>query len=90
VAFGFSYDPISATVTLTPDASLPVDDYTLVVSDAVTDAASGQSLDGELTSPSDPAALPSGDGQPGGAAVLRFAVGPPLRRVVRRAGLPAQ
>jgi hypothetical protein len=89
VAVSFSYDRDSATATLTPAARLPVDDYTLTVSDAVTDAASGQPLDGEIVDPSDPSALPSGDGQPGGVATLRFAVAHSLRRHLQRAGLAA-
>ena len=89
VELSFSYDRDSATATLTPAATLPVDDYTLNVSDAITDAASGQRLDGEVTNPSDPAALPSGDGQPGGAATLRFAVVRTLRRHLHRTGSAA-
>jgi len=80
VAFGYAYDRGTATVTLTPSDALPLDWYTLIVSDAVTDAASAQALDGEVLNPSDPAALPSGNGQAGGSAVVRFEVTRPLRR----------
>ena len=89
-AVAFSYDRSTATATLTLVAPLAPDTYTLAVSDAITDAASGQRLDGEVADPSDPAALPSGDGQPGGSAILRFSVASPVRRTLRRtsAGAP--
>ena len=84
VAFAYSYDAGSTTATLTPAAPLPPGRYTLTVSDSVTDTASGQALDGEVADPSDPRALPSGDGQPGGAAVVRFEVARPVRRHLAR------
>jgi hypothetical protein len=68
-----SYDGATHTVTLTA-ASLPVDAYTLTIQDGIVDVAAGLALDGELADPSDPQALPSGDGLPGGSAVIRFAV----------------
>lgn len=86
VGFGYSYDRATATATLTPSTSLAPDQYTLTVSDAVTDAASGQALDGEVRSPSDPSSLPSGNGQPGGIAILRFEVANLLRRHLTRTG----
>jgi hypothetical protein len=72
--FAFAYDGPSHTVTLTPDAALPPDDYTLTAYDGIVDVLAGLALDGELTDPADPAALPSGEGLPGGDAVIRFRV----------------
>lgn len=69
------YDPATHTVTLALADGLPGGDtYTVTVSDAIKSAAAAKALDGELTNPASPASLPSGDGKPGGAAVLRFTV----------------
>jgi hypothetical protein len=76
-AFSYSYDGVTHTATLTPDPVLDADDYTLTVHDGIVDIAAGLSLDGEVTDPADPEALPSGEGLPGGDAVVRFAVGIP-------------
>ncbi len=75
-ALTFSYDGGPHTVTLIAAAPLPLDSYTLTVQDGISDVAVGLALDGELSDPSDPQALPSGDGLPGGSAVIRFAVNP--------------
>ena len=75
--------PLLATVLLTsclspscnsqPSEPLgPPDDYTLTVHDGIVDVSAGLSLDGELADPADPEALPSGDGLPGGDAVVRL------------------
>jgi hypothetical protein len=72
--FAFSYDGQAHRVTLTPDEALPADDYTLTVQDAVVDVAAGIALDGEVADPSDPGSLPSGEGLPGGDAVIGFVV----------------
>jgi hypothetical protein len=74
VAFSFAYDAITQTATLTPDTPLPADDYTLTVTDQIVDVAAGLALDGEVLDPRDPAALPSGDGLPGGTAIVEFTV----------------
>ncbi len=74
VTFSFGYDSDAHTATLTPVAALPADDYTLTISDAIVDVAAGLALDGEITDPADPAALPSGEGLPGGEAIVRFTV----------------
>ncbi len=42
----------------------------------VRSAAAGRLLDGEVANPADAASLPSGDGQPGGDAVVTFTVAP--------------
>jgi aminopeptidase N len=75
-SFSLVYDSLSYVATLTPDGPLPGDDYTLTVSDGVKDLAAGLLLDGELVDPADPASLPSGEGLPGGSAVVRFTVNP--------------
>jgi hypothetical protein len=74
-SFAFAYEGASHTVTLTPDAALPADDYSLTVYDGIVDVSAGLALDGELSDPTDPGALPSGDGLPGGDAVVRFTAG---------------
>jgi aminopeptidase N len=79
VPFELGYDSSLATATLVLTGPLPPDGYTLTVSDAVVDTASGQALDGEAARPDDPAALPSGDGLAGGAFAIRFTVARPPR-----------
>jgi aminopeptidase N len=75
VPFGFAYDADALRVTLAPLAgSLPPGEYRLVVLDSVTDLAAGLSLDGEIADPRDALSLPSGDGLPGGGAVILFSV----------------
>jgi aminopeptidase N len=80
VECSLSYDRATTTATLTPLVSLPADRYTLTVSDQITDTASGQQLDGEVARPRDAAALPSGDGRPGGSGVIGFTVAAGPRR----------
>ncbi len=82
VPVALAYDRGTATATLTPAAALGPDEYTLIVSDSVTDAASGQALDGEIPGTGGATALPSGDGRPGGSASVRFQVARPVRRHV--------
>ena len=53
----------------------------LVVSEDVLDLAGGLLLDGETVDPSDPASLPTGEGLPGGDAVIGFTVLPPAADV---------
>jgi hypothetical protein len=74
VEFSFSYDDVTHTATLTPDVPLAADEYSLTVADAVVDVAAGLALDGEVYDPMDPAALPSGDGLPGGETVVWFTI----------------
>ncbi len=80
VPFDLSYDPAGFTATLRPRGLLAPDAYTLTVTDSLRDAATGQRLDGEVSDPDRAAALPSGDGIPGGAATLHFTVTSPPRR----------
>lgn len=85
VACDFAYDEASHKVTLTPRAALALGAYTLSVSDSIRDAESGLALDGEILGTAGTAALPSGDGVPGGTAVIRFTVLRPPRRHLRAA-----
>lgn len=73
-----AYNAIEHQAVLTPGDALRPDRYRLTVWDSVTDAASSQSLDGEIADPLNPAALPSGDGLPGGSAVIEFIVTQPV------------
>jgi aminopeptidase N len=83
VPLSFDYAPATTTVRLVPQGRLVPDDYTLIISDAVIGAASAQPLDGEIGGGSGGGVLPSGDGSPGGRAVVPFSVKRPPRRVLR-------
>jgi hypothetical protein len=73
-----SYDGATYAVTLAFSAPLsPGDAYTVTVGEGVRSAEAGLSLDGEISDASHDSSFPSGDGQPGGAAVLRFSVAAP-------------
>jgi hypothetical protein len=74
VALSLTYDASTLTATLLPSAPLGSDAYTLTVRDTVRDLESLQRLDGEVAGGGGPATLPSGDGQPGGNAVIHFTV----------------
>jgi aminopeptidase N len=74
IPFDFEYDWQSQTATLTPTDLLPVDTYTLTIDDNVIDVVAALSLDGEVVDAEDPQSLPSGEGLPGGDAVIRFSV----------------
>jgi hypothetical protein len=50
-------------------------------------AGGGPALDGEVANPADAAALPSGNGEPGGAAVVRFEVTSAVRARLPRQGV---
>ncbi len=76
ITFTFAYDAITRTAILTPDNPLPADDYALTVADEIIDVKAGLALDGEVFDAHDAAALPSGDGLPGGLAILEFIVLP--------------
>lgn len=71
---GSNVNPVVLNLT----APLPPDQFTLGVAATVTAANSSMGLDGEIANPNSPASLPSGDGQSGGAAALRFGVAPIL------------
>ncbi len=77
VSFAFAYSSGTKTALLTPTAPLAGGGYTLTVADTIIDPLSGRQLDGELPNPPPPASFPSGDGVPGGSAVIRFSVAPP-------------
>jgi hypothetical protein len=63
------YDPASHTATVASRGPLAGGRYRLVIDDTLLGAADGLALDGEVGG-----LLPSGDGVPGGDAVLDFAV----------------
>jgi len=67
VAFSVAYSAGTQTATITPVAALASGAYTLTVLDTI--RANAQNLDGELSS-----ILPSGNGTPGGSAVLNFSI----------------
>ncbi len=67
-----TYDAGTMTATVTSQTPLAGGHYELTVSDSVVDG-NGLALDGELTAPLKIAVLPSGDGSPGGDAVVAFA-----------------
>ncbi len=70
IASGTNVNP----VVLQLDSPLGVDTYTLTVTDGVSSSISGRPLDGEIIDSDDAASLPSGDGVPGGDAIIRFVV----------------
>ena len=76
------YDPASFTATLKTQGPLSIGRFQLVVSDDIVDAEDGLALDGELDGIRD-SLLPSGDGLPGGDAVIEFDV-TSLRRATGR------
>lgn len=88
-SFSYSYDSGSNTVVLTFMNPLLPDEYTLNIADAVTAQNTGQRLDGEITDPTNPNSLPSGNGIQGGNSQIRFKV---LPRVVSPlpGGLPEE
>jgi hypothetical protein len=69
VTVEFDAPSFLATVSFPP---LAVGGYTLTLSEQIT--ASGKLLDGEVADPASPASLPSGEGLPGGNAVISFSV----------------
>jgi hypothetical protein len=70
-----TYDAETFTATVTSGQPLAGGNYELVVSDDIIDVANGLALDGEMTGPLKTTALPSGDGVPGGDAVIELGVG---------------
>lgn len=69
-----TYSPADYVVTLTCPPLGAGEWWTVFVLDGVTSIASGAALDGELADPASPSSLPSGDGLPGGTAMLLFKV----------------
>jgi len=76
ITFTLSYTSADYTATLDFGGPLAPDQYTLTVADSVVSAAAGIALDGEVADAADPASLPSGEGLPGGVAVITFVVVP--------------
>ncbi len=77
VPFTFNYDAPTQTATLTPTAALAPGDYSLTALDTITATAGAQRLDGETTSLTNPAALPSGDGIAQGNFAFQFTITAP-------------
>jgi hypothetical protein len=69
-----AYDTASHTATVTSSQAVAAGVYELRIDDAIVDTESGLALDGEIEHSSLKDGLPSGDGIPGGDAVIRFAV----------------
>jgi hypothetical protein len=80
---GVTYDAASHTATVASTTALSAGPYELHIDDAIVDTESGLALDGEIEESSLTSGLPSGDGIPGGDALIRFAVGG-VRRVSSR------
>lgn len=77
VAVTIAWDATTKTLSVTPAAALPVDDWTLRLEPSkLLGAASNRPLDGELVKRGGRWPLPSGDGVPGGAAEIVFSVRP--------------
>jgi len=75
--FTVSWRESTLSAALNLDGSpLPPDTYTFVVKDSIRDSVSGQQLDGDLPGSSTASVYPSGDGVPGGPAVIQFTIGP--------------
>jgi methionine-rich copper-binding protein CopC len=73
-----TYDAETFTATVTsrqPLAGGGYELYELIVSDDIVDVANGLALDGEMDADGKTSLLPSGDGVPGGDAVIKFGVG---------------
>lgn len=68
-----TYKADTMTATVTSQLPLVGGHYELVVADSIVDAENGLALDGELSTPLKTAAEPSGDGSPGGDAVIALA-----------------
>lgn len=77
-SFSWSYSPSNYEFTLAFSEPLAAGQtWTVQVADTLRSQAANAALDGELTRPDSPAALPSGDGVAGGDAVFTFLVTAP-------------
>jgi hypothetical protein len=74
VALDVSYDRATFRATIRSLHPLTGGRYELVLGEGVVDASRGLALDGEMVDATGRALLPSGDGLPGGAAVIDFEV----------------
>jgi aminopeptidase N len=70
-----TYDAETFTATVTSRQPLAGGRCELVVSDEIVNAANGFALDGEMDANGETGLLPSGDGIPGGDAVIKLGVG---------------
>ncbi|MCH7701281.1 MAG: immunoglobulin domain-containing protein [Planctomycetes bacterium] len=73
VGFSLSGTPGSDTFTIVLDEAVESDMVTVVIDYTITSVGTAEALDGEMSDPRS-LVLPSGDGLPGGQAVLQFAV----------------
>lgn len=73
VGFMFSGTPGDDTFTIVLDEAVESDMVTVVIDYTITSVATDEALDGEMSDPRS-LTLPSGDGLPGGQAVMQFAV----------------
>jgi hypothetical protein len=74
VPFVMSYDAPEQRVTLDFGGPLAPGTYLVTVKATLNAAGTGLALDGEVADPLSASALPSGDGLPGGDAVIEFTV----------------
>jgi len=73
--FAAAYNPANYTATLSFAQPLPGGQtWSIHVADALKSTAGNLALDGEVSDPNNPASLPSGDGPPGGEAIISFYV----------------
>jgi len=84
VPISVSYDRDALVATVETVAAIGPGRHELVVDDGIVGAATGLALDGELPGGSGSGLLPSGDGVPGGAAVIELRAAPSGRRVEGR------
>ena len=73
-AVAVAYDAATFTANVSSQQPLAGGHFEMVVSELIVGAENGLALDGELTAPLKTATPPSGDGSPGGDAVIEFAV----------------
>lgn len=73
-----TYEQSTFTAVITPTQPLGYGTYTLTIEDEIRSATGNIKLDGEIADPFSASSLPSGDGVPGGDAVIKFTVPDPV------------
>ncbi len=81
VPISVAYDHDAHLATVETVEPIGAGGHELVIDDRIVGAANGLALDGELPGSPGPAVLPSGDGVPGGIAVIELRAVPSGRRV---------